>query len=529
MAESSLQSLVADLITSHSAQSDAISHLATLLTLDPPPPFLYLHDYLSPNLTTKLVVDILDGLRSVQSTSFAVIDGYNCFTPRLFYDSVLNQLNNWTPTWEEGCSNFAGADDNNAASWLDSVDGFVQGIKSTQNPALSVKEKENSSHPDKSDAASNFFVFVYNTEKFVVNLPLLIAPFTRLREMTNLPATVIFLSAVSWNQIKPSGGAACEPYVLTLATPSQQETISYLLSLFPSSNSADIDPINPFNTTLKPLYAHFVNALYAICSTFIRQPEELAYIAAAQWPGFVAPVLADWRSKQLASEQNDADGVIFDLPDEETRLRLMKLFSPSWRTCMELVHPRLCSASGFSLSRDSSSSSSELSGLPPESLRTSGLSHMQKWIILASYIASHNAAKTDLRIFGKQSEGGVRKKGGGTRKTRSSAKIKASTHLMGPNSFPLDRLVAILGSFLADSHTNPMEDGDRSDPEVEAWRVNVFVSISELVECHLLQRVGAHDKLDGPPVFKCYASHQEVAELAEDLGVVLSDYLWNVV
>lgn len=48
---------------------------------------------------------------------------------------------------------------------------------------------------------------------------------------------------------------------------------------------------------------------------------------------------------------------------------------------------------------------------------------------------------------------------------------------MGPNSFSLDRLIAILGSFLADNHANPLENVDRADPEIETWRVSVFVSV----------------------------------------------------
>lgn len=182
MADSPLQSLTANLTSSYPGQSDLILHLSSLLSLDPPPPFLYLHDQLTPNLTSRLVIDILLGLRTIQSTPFAAINAFNCFTPRLFYDSVLNQLNEWTPTWEQGCPN-VGATNLSGSSWSDSVDSFLHGIKSMRHPTFSQEDENERSTPAKPNSTSKFFIFVYNAEKLGVNLPALFAPLTRLGEM----------------------------------------------------------------------------------------------------------------------------------------------------------------------------------------------------------------------------------------------------------------------------------------------------------------------------------------------------------
>ena len=57
------------------------------------------------------------------------------------------------------------------------------------------------------------------------------------------------------------------------------------------------------------------------------------------------------------------------------------------------------------------------------------LTTLAMFVIVASFLASYNPAKTDYRLFGRgfDEKGRKRKKGGGTRKTKTSTVAKVCT------------------------------------------------------------------------------------------------------
>ena len=62
-------------------------------------------------------------------------------------------------------------------------------------------------------------------------------------------------------------------------------------------------PTPTYSPSLAPLYTHYITALIDICTPFTSDPTEIAYVAAARWPGFVAPVIAEWEAKVQEQEQ----------------------------------------------------------------------------------------------------------------------------------------------------------------------------------------------------------------------------------
>lgn len=210
------------------------------------------------------------------------------------------------------------------------------------------------------------------------------------------------------------------------------------------------------------MYKQYVSAVVSINYPFTHDPNELAYVVAAQWPHFIGAAL-----REVSGEEA--------LPDEPTRMRLLRLFTASMTTVFESLYPRETHAADWveGLSTDTNAFSSSLP-------------RMHKYILLASYIASSNPPKTDLRMFGRGlDERGKKKKrkGGGGARQGAGKVAKVPQRLIGPSSFPLDRLVAILGALVEeneDYRTEALEGmnipGEWTDMEVS--RVGVLGTVS---------------------------------------------------
>ena len=220
------------------------------------------------------------------------------------------------------------------------------------------------------------------------------------------------------------------------------EILRRLESFFPIPSDSRHPGDETYNPALRPLYVHFVAALYGICSPYTSDPHELAYIAAAQWPAFVRPVLDEHQRRideyQLAKMEEEQDGeshiedeVEFELqpPSEDVRIRLIRVFTPSITAALNTLYPRLSFANAWATANVPPAN---LLAIPPKSLpplpihepkdqdsyaMLKSLPRMAKFILVASFIASNNPAKTDMRMFGRgPDERKKRRKGGSPRK-----------------------------------------------------------------------------------------------------------------
>lgn len=229
---------------------------------------------------------------------------------------------------------------------------------------------------------------------------------------------------------------------------------------FPEPYSAQ----GAYDPALRPLYKHFLTALYSICSPFTTDPVELAYIAAARWPGFVEPVLDEHRRRVNEHRENrakktpDAEDHVDDSeqeellqegppelqpPSEDVRMRLTRLFTPSLTAALEALYPRLTFAGAWA---QANTLDANLLSVPPRDLTSlpirmpedQGSQHalrtlprMAKFILVASFIASTNSAKTDMRMFGRGPDERAkrRRRGGSPRKgtgKNAAVKVRAS-------------------------------------------------------------------------------------------------------
>jgi origin recognition complex subunit 5 len=104
----------------------------------------------------------------------------------MLYDSVLNTLSRWNPSWDHGCANWNTGD---GERWNENFDGFVHGLCSLYAQLLndrgerSGKGKGNRSDGSESGADVRLVIVVERAEKLKETLPDLIVPLARLAEL----------------------------------------------------------------------------------------------------------------------------------------------------------------------------------------------------------------------------------------------------------------------------------------------------------------------------------------------------------
>jgi hypothetical protein len=217
-----LQQLVGDLSALCPGRKSFISDLVSLLATTPPP-FLHVYDPTTLSYTSKLLMAAFSALKEASYGTpilFAQMSAFECMTPRLLFDRVLNELADWEPDWEDGASNWAAT---LGERYNDGLDDFVHGLRELV-PRMTEK------HGWKEQP--NVLLAFDDAERLKETLPILLTQLARLSDLvsrpiellvdfhhfpqTNLPITTIFLSSLPWEEVRPAIGSSIYPYVVTL-------------------------------------------------------------------------------------------------------------------------------------------------------------------------------------------------------------------------------------------------------------------------------------------------------------------------
>jgi origin recognition complex subunit 5 len=187
-----------------------------------------------------------------------------------------------------------------------------------------------------------------------------------------------------------------------------QAVAQMLISMFTSVSEQN--PTSPFyHPALRTLYAQYATVLCDVCHLYTHDPLELRYIAAARWPGFVKPILDKHRASHAPANLKDDAFETLEPPSEEDRLRLIKLFTASFASAVEAIYPRLMNAADWAAANEPGNDLLTTNSRVP--VATTGatslvgvldyLPRMSKFILVASFLASTNPSKSDLRMFGR--------------------------------------------------------------------------------------------------------------------------------
>ncbi|KAJ3763553.1 origin recognition complex subunit 5 C-terminus-domain-containing protein [Lentinula raphanica] len=500
---------------------NSLNQVVSLLELSPPP-FIFINAPIASNFIVETLLSALQ-----EKIRFVHIDGISCFTPRLLYDTILNGLSHHTPSWDDGCRNWSEETAN------DSMDSFLHALKSLHASLCS------ETRVDKLPLA----LVIDKPERVKERMPDLLAPLTRLAELTQLDVSVVLVSEVRWEDIRPPLGAAIDPYYVDIPVPTKEVIIDHLVKVYS----------DPYDPILLQTYTDFIHILVDVCFLYTNDPHEIQYISSARWPGFIKPVLDAHRMNVEAAE--DGDEVDFERPSTEVLLRLTRHFKPSLSLALEQLYPRLTNAADWARANESDAASLAKDDLSSSDLKdtlplSASLPRLSQFILIAAYIASMNPPKSDLRLFGRAADDKKHRRRPVKRQMANakpkSGPAKIPQRFLGPSPFPLERLIAILGSLVEENDpiaseinkaTSLAPDGlDFRIPgegtDYEVTRVGVYASIAQLTSLRLLVRTTSVDKLDGlSAMFKCGSgapsSYEVILDLARGLDVSLPDLIWD--
>ena len=171
------------------------AQLTTLLDINALP-FVYLYDSDSPRLASGWIRNMLQEMSDkTPHLRYAFANAVACFTPRLFFDTVINALARHTPSWVDGCENWAGPS-GEGMRWNESLDTFFHGLRAV---AADVEKDELGpsainagkgkararANGDREGAKCRLVLVVERPERLKDNMPELLVPLTRLAELVS--------------------------------------------------------------------------------------------------------------------------------------------------------------------------------------------------------------------------------------------------------------------------------------------------------------------------------------------------------
>lgn len=237
----------------------------------------------------------------------------------------------------------------------------------------------------------------------------------------------------------------------------------------------------------------------------------------ALWPRFTAPIVAQTHTAKEFSKLLVAARVHFQ--DES-------LLNPS----IISVRPGTAAAAATTLPQAKEATGPATSSTRPKpgganvAELTSLLPTIARLLLLAAYLASHNAAKHDLTLFSTFHHGRKRRRGGGTSARGSgpgrSKHRKIARKLLGSHAFVLERMMAIFEAVRREW----IEDG-RGAMGGAGVDGDVGMALATLASLRLLVRVGAGDLMDRSGKWRINVGWEAVRGIGRSIGVEVEEWL----
>lgn len=294
--------------------------------------------------------------------------------------------------------------------------------------------------------------------------------FLRLQEFTELNICVIFLTEIIWEKFRSNTGM-CEPYTVSFPDYTKEEIFDILCLDCPPEYS-------------KEFYASYVSLFLSVFFYVCRDLNEIRHLATLNFPKFEEPI------KKGEATVND------------TR-KLWKNIEPHLKRALQTVYLREVSSSQWEKIQQENIAGQEVLVPSLHSRCYLELPFYSKYLLIASYLASYNPAKSDRRFFSKRCDkikGSIKKKN-----------ERKSNHLLGPKIFTMDRLLAIFYSIVEGR---------------VASSANLFMQISSLVTLHLLTQVSSDDPLELPK-YKCLVSLDTIKSISRTVNFEILRYLYD--
>ncbi|GJJ68523.1 origin recognition complex subunit 5 [Entomortierella parvispora] len=511
----------------------------------PTPPSLLVNGNSSVGKTAVVKNILATTLGHHSPSRYAFIDCVECHTPRLIFEHAIYQFRSAPkgtrprihapPTEDESATHPSATSQSSGStkkdtrkrkrpasssshvdtSWekCENVNEFVEwcrricdqdDIDTAEDQEMAGSQEQTNDQRIKGGKDTRYLV-LDRAERLRDTAPTLIPVLMRLQELTGRNICVILITTIVWEKFRSKTGGY-EPIILHFPQYSKSETVAILERDLPEGEDAE-------------LYMRFVDLVYDVFQRNCKDLNEIRHLVALLFPLYVKPVKEGKIQRHEGLKLHRHIQAYF--VEAMDKIYLREISSMEWSD-------RTTQAAGGSLhSRtDGDSSSSRMVSGAPGSERAMmtavsvqnvfDLPYFTKFILIAAFLASYNPPRLDMRYFAKVSNQGGKmtkraKVAAAKRHGHDSLGSKLRQQLLGPKTFPIERMLAIFYSIL--------------DEEAEET-VHVHTQIASLVSLRLLQRVTPMDKLDSIKC-KCNVSYETIKALAKSTKFDIDKYLYD--
>ncbi|KAG1141164.1 hypothetical protein G6F37_008531 [Rhizopus arrhizus] len=445
------------LCESFPGRSEQIHFLSQLFESPSKPQSIFIY---GPPSTGKTAV-LKRILNDRQGSSVSFVNCVESFTPRLLFQHAIDGFCGHEPNYNNSYTSY---------QRIDTVQQFIRAIRE-------------SGIGDKQPA----FLMLDRGERLRDIPNNILSSLLRLSELTERDICVILISNIPFEKFRVKGGAV-EPLLIKFSEYSKEDTLKILQfdfkpSVIQTDDEEQVELTNEF-------YSGFAEIIYSIFCHNCKDLNELRYFAALLFPVYIKPL------KEGIAQPAETN-------------KLVKLAQPYFADATEKLYLREISSSEWSQETDEGTATRNRAGKAEFELP-----YYTKFLLIASYLASYNPPRFDVRYFAKSTEERKKKRGGGTRKgavDKSGGKMRQQ--LLGPKAFPVERMLAIFYSILDE----PLED-----------TIDIQLQITSLTTLRLLVRTTAMDKLDGVK-YKCNVNFEFIRSIAKNVRFEVDKYLYDFV
>ena len=282
------------------------------------------------------------------------------------------------------------------------------------------------------------------------------------------------------------------------------------------------------------LVAGFVNVLVASLYSSTKDVREMRRMAVLLSEKYLEPVLAEKveaAATDLDDEENNPGGSNSTTTTAATAAaapghtalfeRVRPLIQRAVHSCLHmpaepLEKAGLPTTGGAAVAAAAAASSSEAH----QALLRHELPKMARYLLVASYLASHVAPETDLQLFSvKSSRSTKRTKREAAGQERANEAREAEAEKEGARTFSLERLLSIFTCLVALTRASGAAYANNTGT------TELFAQVNTLVHHRFLIRVKGGPGELGAIKYKCNVDEDLVRVVAKDLELTLSQYL----
>ncbi|KNC32606.1 Origin recognition complex subunit 5 [Lucilia cuprina] len=427
----------------------------------PPAIFVYGH---AGTGKTAIIKDFLRLIKKEKNINCVHVNCVECYTSKILLENTLEEL-----ICDSGDQNIR----------CDTLKEFIEHLRSVNN------------YEQKS-----YVIVLDNADRLRDMDGNILPSLLRLQEMAGLNICVILISQIPFEKFYSKTGLT---EVITLHCPqySKAETLKILSTQFEMARQMlrshiraqdmdkELSQVNIVNEINHDFFNNYLNIFLSVFYKACRDVPELKITACNCFITYMEPVL----NKSI------------DITDVS---KLWRNIAAPLRAALSQVYMRYDKSENLTVVTDVNYSDQSVRKMA-QSLE---LPFYGKYLLIAAFLASHNSAKEDKRLFVKHH--GKQRKRMQTVNAKAKVSEKMSTSL-GPKSFSIDRLLAIFYAIL---------------DEKVGLTCNLLSQISTLVHLKLLGFVsGESNVMDGSARLQCTVGLEFVLYIGKVVGFNVCQYL----